>query len=165
MSRYFTDCKTAEELKKAYREAAGKLHPDNNPDRDTTREFQDMQQEFTAAWESLKDVHQNAAGSFYTKAATGTAAAFMDMINALLRMGVDVEVCGSWIWVSGDTRPVKGALKGMGFRFSGNKQCWYWHEGPFRKRGKHICSMDEIRDMYGSEKYAAEQERRENISA
>ena len=89
----------------------------------------------------------------------------MDMINALLRMGVDVEVCGSWIWVSGDTRPVKGALKGMGFRFSGNKQCWYWHEGPFRKRGKHICSMDEIRDMYGSEKYAAEQERRENISA
>lgn len=133
MSRYFTDCKTAEELKKAYREAAGRLHPDNNPERDTTREFQDMQAEFSAAWERLKDVHQNAEGAFYTKAATGTAESFMDMINALLRMGVDVEVCGSWIWVSGDTRPVKGALKGMGFRFSGNKKSLVLARRTFQK--------------------------------
>lgn len=27
--KYFTECKTAEELKKAYHKAAARLHPDN----------------------------------------------------------------------------------------------------------------------------------------
>lgn len=148
---YFTKCKTAEELKKAYREIVKKLHPDKGGSKE---EFQAMQNEFEKAWESLKNIHVNKDGEKYERETKQTATAFMDMIDRILRMdGVDVEMCGSWIWCSGDTKPHRKELKDMGFRFSRNKSAWYYHEGTYRRRCGKTYSLDEIRDMYGSNKF------------
>ena len=156
-SRYFKDCKTAEDVKRRYKELACKLHPDNNPDHDSTREFQDMQAEFTAVFERLKTVHVNAAGEEYTKDTTETAADYMDIIEQLISIsGVVVEVCGSWIWVTGDTKPAKDRLKRLNFKFSGKKQAWYYHRDPYRKHRKGSMTLDEIRGYYGSTKYTGD---------
>lgn len=150
-TNYFANCKTAEELKKEYRKIAAKLHPDNNPGKDTTKSFQEMQEEFSAMYEKLKNKHVNAAGEEYEKETTETAGEFMDLINKLLSFpGVEVELCGSWIWVSGNTKEVKEELKNLGFKWSKNKAAWYYHREPYFKRSKRTLSMDEIRDMYGS---------------
>ncbi len=155
MTRYFDNCKTAEDLKKAYKKYARALHPDCNPGKDTTAEFQKMQAEFEKRFETLKNVHINKDGECYEKETTETAAEFMDLINKLLRLhGIEVELCGSWIWVSGETRPVKDDLKSFGFRFSRNKTAWYFHREPYRKRGNKKMSLDDIRAMYGSRKFS-----------
>jgi curved DNA-binding protein CbpA len=152
---YFTNCKTAEELKKAYRKVARELHPDSNSDRDTTAEFQKMQQEFEQAFEQLKNVHVNKDGEQYEKETTETAAEFMDLIDKLLHIpGIDIELCGSWIWITGNTKPVKDELKSFGFKFSRNKAAWYFHREPYRKHSKKSMSLDEIRNMYGSAHFA-----------
>jgi hypothetical protein len=63
--------------------------------------------------------------------------------------GITIERCGSWYWVSGETKPVKDKLLELGFKYSGNKQRWYlgngctWH--------KHAVDMQTIRQLHGSE--------------
>ena len=137
MSAYFTNCHTAEELKQAYKRLARQLHPDCNHDHDTTAEFQRMQAEFESAWNRLKDVHVNKDGE-----------TFMDMINALIRIvGIKVELCGSWLWVTGDTRPAKEILNKFKFRWSPNKKAWYFHFGGYKKRSKRKMTLDDIRSI------------------
>ena len=64
------------------------------------------------AFEKLKNVHVNKDGEEYEKETTETAGEFMELINKLLHFpDIEVELCGSWIWVSGETKAVKDDLK------------------------------------------------------
>src|SRR5690606_15148649 len=40
--------------------------------------------------------------------------------------GVTVELCGSWIWISGDTKTHKEIFKTSGFKWSPKKCMWYY---------------------------------------
>ena len=81
---YFTNAKTAEDLKQLYKKFARDLHPDCNPGRDTPAEFQQMQAEYQKRWEQLKNIHTNAAGETYEKETSETADQYMDIIEAIL---------------------------------------------------------------------------------
>lgn len=156
MARYFDSCTTAEELKQEYKKQARLLHPDCNPGRDTTAEFQRMQAEFETAFSRLKSVHVNAQGERYEKATEETAQEYMDMISKLLRMpGVNTELCGSWLWCTGNTKAHKEELKAMGFKWSNGKKAWSFHYEPWRRRSRRSYSLDEIRGKYGSVRFRA----------
>lgn len=155
--KYFTNCKTAEELKKEYRRLAKQLHPDLGGD---TEEFKVMQSEYERMWERLKNVHTNSNGDTYTKETAETPQEFINIINVLTSLNdIEVEICGSWIWVSGNTREHKEVLKNLKFRYAHKKQAWYYHTEPYRKKSKRELTLDEIRDMFGSQQYTAKQER------
>ena len=118
-----------------------------------------MQAAFEAAWERLKNIHVSKAGERYERETTETAGEYMELIDQLLRMkGVNTEICGSWVWCSGDTRPHRPQLKELGFRWSQNKAAWYYHREPYRKRSDRDISLDEIREMYGSRRFSREEE-------
>src|SRR5262245_29296512 len=40
--------------------------------------------------------------------------------------GLDVAVCGKWVWISGNTREVHERLSALGLKFSRGKNKWYW---------------------------------------
>ncbi len=149
--KYFTNCKTAEELKKEYRRLAKELHPDLGGD---TEEFKVMQNEFEKMWERLKNVHKNSDGETYTKESTETAEEFIHIIEVLTPLkDILVEICGSWVWVSGNTKEHKDILKELKFKYAHKKQAWYYHTEPYKKKGKRELTLDEIRDMFGSQSY------------
>lgn len=165
MRKYFTSCKTAEELKQDYKKLARELHPDCNKE-DTTAEFQRMQAEFETAWEKLKDIHVNSDGETYTKETSETAAQYMDIINKLMTIpGIVIELCGSWLWVTGETYAAKSVLKELHFKWSKKKSAWYFHFEPYRKKGKKERSMEDIRNMYGSERFQTHTMEPEMITA
>ncbi len=164
--KYFQNCKTAEELKKEYRKFAMKLHPDIVGG--DGEEFKDMQAEFEKLWERLKNVHQNAKGETYTKTAETAEAPqeFIHIINTLVRLnGIEVEICGSWIWVSGNTKAHKEILKQLNFKFAYKKKAWYFHKDKYRKKSKEDYTMDDIRDMFGSKRYEQKQEEEKKLKA
>lgn len=155
--KYFTNCKTAEELKKEYRRLAKELHPDLGGD---TEEFKIMQNEFEKMWERLKNVHKNSEGETYTKESTETVEEFIHIIEVLTPLkNILVEICGSWIWVSGNTKEHKDILKGLHFKYAYRKEAWYFHTEPYKKKGKRELTLDEIRDMFGSQSYQKKPEK------
>jgi len=64
-------------------------------------------------------------------------------------LGVKVELIGTWVWVSGNTRPVKDQLKALGLRWHGKRVMWYWHTPSYKRRYSGV-STDTLRRAYGS---------------
>lgn len=159
--KWFFGIETAEELKKQFRKLAQQLHPDNGGD---AEQFKEMKLEFESLWDNLKNVHTNKKGEQYDttgtdRATTETASEFMNIIEKLMFIPtLTVELCGSWIWVSGDTKPQKDLLKELGFKYSSNKQMWYYQRDGKRRYHKNAWSIDEIRTAYGSKVYKDERE-------
>ena len=141
---------TCEALKSAYRKLAQVHHPDAGG---TTEAMQKVNAEFEELFGRLKNIHVNSEGETYTKATTETANDFMDIIDKIIHFeNVTIEIIGSFIWCSGNTKPYKETLKELSFKWSSNKTAWYLPPEGYRKRGRKPFGMDEIREMFGSEK-------------
>lgn len=151
--KYFNNCKTIEELKKAYRKQAQANHPDNGGNAEVMKA---INAEYEKMFNRLKAAHNQDASTGRTKKMNETAAEYMDIIQKIISfVGIEIEVCGSWVWVSGDTYRYKAELKAAGFRWASKKKMWYWRneEDACKSNGKSK-SMEYIRETYGSEKYA-----------
>ena len=108
--------------------------------------------EYAELFEKLKNIHTNAQGETYTKDTTETPDHFINIINELIRFeNVLIEIIGSFIWVSGDTKPYKDIIKSLNFKWSPNKTSWYLAPENYRSRSRKDYSMDDIRGIYGSQ--------------
>lgn len=152
MKRYFEGIKTVEDLKQKYKELVKKLHPDLSK-KDTTKEFVEMKKQYEEKFEKVKNTFINSQGEYYEKENTETPEEFTEIIEKLIKIdGINIEIIGSWIWITGNTKEQKDYLKELGFRFSGNKQAWYYHTGSYRKRSKKKHTLSEIREMFDNTK-------------
>lgn len=155
MNKYFNTCTTLEEVKATFHKLAKELHPDNGGN---AEQFKQMFTEYQEAFNRLKNVHKNHEGQTYTKETTETPEQFADLIRTLTKFnGCLVELIGSWIWVSGNTKEYKEQLKELNFKWSKNKAAWYFHEGEYHRSGKKVYDLETIRSMYGATKYENEQ--------
>lgn len=62
--------------------------------------------------------------------------------------GIKLEICGAWLWVSGNTREHAPELKAAGLKYASKKQMWFYAGKPAWT--KFHKPMDEIRSKYGS---------------
>ena len=146
--KYFTNCRTLEDLKAEYRRLVKMHHPDCGGD---TATMQAINDEHDRLFEILKRQHNAKADEYHQT--TETAEEFRNLINELMKLdGIICELCGNWLWISGNTKSHKETLKSLGCRWSQNKQMWYWrHQEEGRKHYKGHKTMGEIRTKYGSQ--------------
>ena len=149
---------TLDELKKQYRKLAMLHHPDRGGNLGTMKAINN---EHDALFEVLKTDQNRRADADTTgrtKHTTETAEEFRDILEILLHLdGLEVELCGCWLWISGDTKANKDALKAAGCRWSNGKKMWYWRhpEDAQRYHKGHKYSIDDIRTKYGSQVFDA----------
>ena len=70
--------------------------------------------------------------------------------------GLEIEVCGDWIWVRGNTYPIKDQLKAAGCFWANKKKCWYWKPADYVKVSRKEWDMEKIRDRFGSESFSSQ---------
>lgn len=145
---YFADCESLDEAKKIYKKLCVQLHPDVSG-YDSTADFQKMQTEF----EKFRPGKEKFDGEFDQWDATEYAF----LIDQLIKIGgISIEICGSWIWLSGNTKPVKEEIKAvdtgetMRRGWSKNKDMWYFSPKGYRKRSGKQMEYEEIKTMFGS---------------
>lgn len=156
--KYFTNIHTLDELKAQYRRLAMKYHPDRGGDLETMKA---INAEHDALFELLKKQHNakaDADTTGRTQRTTETAEEFRNILNVLLKLdGLVVELCGSWLWIGGNTKEHKDALKAAGCRWSNPKKLWYWrHPEETSRHYRGRTTIGEIRTKYGSQVFTAD---------
>lgn len=132
-------------LKQAYLKACFKYHPDRNPG------GLEMMKAVNLAYAFLKglpDIDE-------TVATEGTGVDYGDLMNTAINAVIDlegvlIEICGNWIWLSGNTRDHKDAIKAAGYFWASKKHSWYFRPAEWKSKGRGKFTMDEIRDAHGS---------------
>ena len=152
--KYFNNPETLEELKKQYKKLAMENHPDRGGN---TEKMKAINGEYDELFKILKNVHKSAEGKTYTAENSETPEEFKNIIEKIIIFeGIEIEIIGSWIWITGNTYQYKENLKELNFRFSNSKKAWYYHGEGYSRRGRKTYSLDEIRSLYGSEKITSE---------
>ena len=131
---------TPETVKQAYRAACKKYHPDINP------AGAEMMKLINAAFAVLKDYE-----GVVKEQQTDYSELLNDALNAVLGLnGLVIEICGAWVWITGNTREHKDALKAASFKWANKKKAWYYRPTDYKSRSKGNSTLDEIREKYGS---------------
>jgi len=158
MTKYFKNVGTLEELRKQYKKFARIFHPDCGGN---AEDFKAMTAEYESLFKKLEhdSFFTDFEGSEKTERKYNATEdkELREALNKIIFMaGIEIEIIGSWIWVSGNTFPIKDALKSAGYKFAGNKKMWYWHSGEYHKKSHRKMSIDAIRDTFGSVKVNTE---------
>lgn len=169
---FFAGCENEDAARKRYYQLSKVYHPDTGiGDTATMAVITDQYSAFMGRSSVVLDIPELPAGVIAlpehceTPAAVDEAAEYVDAIAAILKLnlpGVEAEICGKWVWVSGlnaEMKEAHAALKAAGYRFSGGKKMWYWvpsSEKGQKKRYRGTASMGYIRAKYGSRKLSDE---------
>lgn len=145
--KWFSGCRTLDEVKATYKKLAKQYHPDLGGD---TATMQEINREFAVA--SAKAIKGASLSDEETESQILSSEAYRRAIEAISHLdGITIEVVGWWIWVTGNTRNVRETLKKAGYFFASKKLVWYFRTDEYKVNKGGKKSLDEIRAKYGSE--------------
>lgn len=144
MTKYFTEVKTVEELRKKYRELLKKYHPDN--ENGSVEVTQEINAEYDLVFSILsKEEHSDSQS--YTQEENEQ---FKTILNAIIGYNITIEIIGNWIWCF-NCYAYKDQLKSLGFTWCSKKKAWVWHSGEYHRHHKKEIPLNDIRTKYGSQ--------------
>lgn len=140
------DINNLDSLKQEYRKLANKYHPDKGG---TTAQFQELQNEY----EKLRN--KILSGSSLSEAEKENEIVIDDSLRAAVNSiitleGINIELIGKWIWVSGNTYPVRTVFSGAGFKFIKKNNISYWVYKGVESLSRGGADMKDIVKKYGS---------------
>jgi len=123
------------EAKKVYKILARKLHPDVGGS--------------TELFKILNEVYNNILenGTNFLNDSEFDLEIEKIISQILHYEDITIEVIGSWIWLSGNTKPIKEKLKELNFKYASKKKMWFY--GEMRGRNPKQKSMEDIKAKYG----------------
>ncbi len=159
--KFFTVNKdsTIDSIKKQYKKLAFMYHPDL--EHGDLEKMKQVVNEYELALKAIGKIH-NKSYSLDQE--------FVDIIEKLIKLNmkdVEIEVCGWFIYLHGNTKPYKDLLGKNGLKLIWNpkESNWYWKPSWYYKKNRNSWSMEKKRSVYGSEYVNNQYQERESIEA
>jgi hypothetical protein len=147
--QYFTSCTNINEAKSIYKTLAKQFHPDV-AQYDTTIIMQEINSEYAFVIAKLAKGENLTAEQVESEILN--AEAYKNAVNVAINLnGITIELCGGWLWIGGNTYPVRNALKEAGFMFASAKKMWYFRSPEYATCNRKKMDIDQIRSKYGSQ--------------
>lgn len=145
--KWFGDCSSLDQVKALYKKLAKEHHPDFGG---STEVMQQVNCEYALA--SAKVINKTGMDESATEREMRFSEAYRVVIEQVIHLdGLHIELVGHWIWVTGNTKAHRAALKAAGYRFASKKLAWYFRTDEFRVRKGGKKSLEQIKSKYGSE--------------
>jgi hypothetical protein len=163
---FFAGFTTVADIKKEYKRLAFIHHPDRGGDTATM-------QALNAAYDkALRNCHgevsQDEKGQDHTyRYNEAVEQGIVDFIDRLIKSrilnsgAVRADLIGTWVWITGDTKPVKHLLgkEGLGCMWHGKRGCWYFQNDGYRHRFSSDSSLAGLAAKYGASHIYGEKEK------
>ena len=149
--KWFKGITNLKDLHKLYVKLAMANHPDKGGNVEAMKEinieYRELREKFKSGYSFAADDTENTEKNFDD----------IDGLQSVLSIiaglyGLEIELCGRWLWIGGNTKAHKDTLKKAGCRWASKKLKWYWHsekESKTSSRGR--TSIEFIRAKYGSQ--------------
>lgn len=145
--KYFEGLLDEPTIKIRYKELAKQYHPDLGGDTEIMKEINSqydkvLREFYQQSGKSLEEVDEILEKDIILR----------NKISEIISLeGIKVELCGKWIWLTGETKKHKDKIKESGFLWSPNKTAWYWRSDKSKSSNRHPkMSLDLIRYRWGS---------------
>jgi hypothetical protein len=123
---YFINSTSVDTIKTIYRNLARQNHPDLGGNEETMKE---INKQYHDALKGSNGINQNMNKEEAPKFYVYEADIEQEMMDALFKIiildGVNAELRGSWLWVSGDTKPHRELFKSLKMLWSSHSSEWY----------------------------------------
>ncbi len=133
-------------IKAQYKALCKKHHPDVNP---STSDH--MIKMINNAYDALKEYDSSKDFKSFQKE-SDLSEKYQKALELCLNLpDIITELCGTWIWLSGNTKTHKDVIKASKlFKWSPNKSMWYFRPDQYRSFNREKRDMAYIRSSYGS---------------
>jgi hypothetical protein len=153
MKKYFQSCKTKQEAKKLFRELAKQFHPDaqtgnNDIMVSIIAEYEKVMKTLPTEKPNNNDNTEQTEEQFNFH----VSQEMQNILDNISHLPIDIEIIGTWIWVSGDTFKYKSYLTAYNFVWCPTKKMYQWHIEKSKKYHTKAFGIDEIRSTYGTTK-------------
>ncbi len=156
--KHFPSVTSLDELKLQYKKLAFKNHPDRGGKTEVMQEINSEYEQLLnriineASKDQYQDSSENGRGFWSSRSEhSEVEKKVKQAIDAIINLdGLDIEIIGVWVWVSGDTKQHKDKLKEAGFVWN-RVQCKWVFIGK-KSNGRGRMTLDQMRELHGSQK-------------
>ena len=146
MNQYFEGLTQETEIKTRYKELAKQYHPDKGGSLEIMKAInlqyeKVMQGAYQKAGKSITEIEELLKKDALLREK-------LDLVITL--EGLLIEVCGSWLWLTGNTKDHKERLKELNFMWANTKKAWYFRSEEKKSYNRKTMSLEEIRYKHGS---------------
>lgn len=149
-----------QELKKEFKKMVMQYHPDHRKDENLTsdqinEDFRTLKDEYNKIVEYLASGRSWEAKQEESEQVPNYELILRPLIKWACRFeNIEIVAIGSWLWIGGDTKPIKEQLKEKGFKWSTIKKKWYYNTSDKKYKyykGRKLYNFEELKELHKSQ--------------
>lgn len=147
---YFQGLTTVAEIKTQYKKLAFQYHPDLGGDVEVMKTINNQYEDALKSCNGQTTKGSDGKDHVY-KWDEETERKLTNIIDKLLKLSmesVEIDLIGIWVWITGNTKPHREQLKGMGCKWHATRGCWYYKPYESRHWGSN-ASLEDLAKQYG----------------